>query len=64
MSIAEMKLKVIEQVAASKDERFVEDMLMRVEQNGAKSNGQVFDVDEFYAHAKEQYGDVLRRLAQ
>ncbi len=64
MSIAEMKLKVIEKVAASNDQQFVEDLLKHVEQSGAKANGQEFDVDEFYGRMVQEHGEVLRRLAQ
>lgn len=64
MSIAEMKLKVIEKVAASRDEQFVLGVLRKIEEDQAQSQGQAFDVDEFYSRMVQEHGEVLRRLAQ
>ena len=64
MSIAEMKVKIFEKVAASNDEQFIAGVLRKVEEDLAASNGQVFDVDEFYQRMVEEHGVVLQRLAQ
>lgn len=60
MSVAEMKIKAIEKLAALKDEAAVKEILEHLEKLNAKS----FDADAFFKKASEQYGDVLKKLAE
>ena len=60
MSVAEMKIKAIEKLAALKDEAAVKEILEHLEKLNAKS----FDADAFFKTASEQYGDVLKKLAE
>ena len=55
-----MKIKAIEKLAALKDEAAVKEILEHLEKLNAKS----FDADAFFKKASEQYGDVLKKLAE
>ena len=60
MSVAEMKIKAIEKITALNDEAVVKEVLAYIE----KLNVQQFDADKFFKKAAEQYGDVLKKLAE
>ncbi len=60
MSVAEMKVKAIEKLAALQDEAAVKEILEHLE----KLNAKKFDADDFFKKASEQYGDVLKKLAE
>lgn len=59
-----MKLKVIEKITLTEDDPFVAEVLRKFEDRDAKNAGCAFDVDEFYSRVKQQYGDVLKKLAE
>lgn len=60
MSVAEMKVKAFEKLAALKDEASVKEILEHLEKLNSKS----FDTDAFFKKASEQYSDVLKKLAE
>lgn len=60
MSIAEMKIKAIEKLTALNDEASVKEVLEHLE----KLNARQFDADKFFKQVSEQYGDVLKKLAE
>jgi hypothetical protein len=60
MSVAEMKIKVIEKVTALNDETAVREVLEYIE----KLDTHRFDTDSFFKKAAEQYSDVLKKLAE
>ena len=60
MSVAEMKVKAIEKLAALQDEAAVKEILEHLE----KLNTKKFDADAFFKKASEQYSDVLKKLAE
>ena len=65
MSLAEMKVAIIEKIAATTDEALVVEIMHKLQsQNGQSENSGAWDVDEFYNRAQAEYGDVLQRLAQ
>jgi hypothetical protein len=60
MSVAEMKVKAIEKLAALQDEAAVKEILEHLE----KLNAKKFDADDFFKKTSEQYGEVLKKLAE
>jgi hypothetical protein len=60
MSVAEMKVKAFEKLAALQDEAAVKEILEHLE----KLNAKKFDTDAFFKKTSEQYGDVLKKLAE
>ncbi len=63
MSIAEMKVQVFEKLAALNDEAALKeilDYLDKVKQGDDKK----FNTDAFFKKASEQYGEVLKKLAE
>jgi len=60
MSVAEMKVKAFEKLAALQDEAAVKEILGHLE----KLNANKFDADAFFKKASERYGDVLKKLAE
>lgn len=63
MSIAEMKVQVFEKLAVLNDEAALKeilDYLDKVKQGDDKK----FNTDVFFKKASEQYGEVLKKLAE
>lgn len=60
MSVAEMKIKAIEKITALNDEAAVKAALEYIE----KLNDKHFDTDKFFKQVSEEYGDVLKKLAE
>ncbi|MBS4063778.1 MAG: hypothetical protein KGZ74_04420 [Chitinophagaceae bacterium] len=60
MSVAEMKIKAIEKITALNDEAAVKAALEYIE----KLNDKYFDTDKFFKQVSEEYGDVLKKLAE
>ena len=62
MSVAEMKMKAVNQIINLKDEESVKEILEHLEKlNATKSE---LNLSQHYNTIKEQYGDVLEKLAQ
>lgn len=60
MSVAEMKVKAFEGLATLKDEEALKEVILLLD----KLNTKKFDADAFFKKASEQYGDVLKKLAE
>lgn len=64
MSIAEMKLLAINQISNLDDEKSVTEILEHLAKISSVKDDKVLNLSERYNKAKEQYGDVLQKLAQ
>lgn len=60
MSVAEMKVKAFEQLAALNKESELKEVLEYFE----KLNEKKFNADHFFSKASDKYGDVLKKLAE
>ena len=69
MSVAELKEQIIKMVVTTDDSDFLNEVADFINHKAntdiptAKSRG-LGDIDDFYHRLNEQYGDVLKRLAQ
>ena len=63
MSVAEMKLELINKITQVDDERILNKVLSLLKNSKSKSGNQI-NLAENYDKIKEQYGDVLQKLAQ
>ena len=63
MSIAEMKLKAINEIAKLEDENVIKEILDHLEKvlSGASK---AFNLSQHYDKVKETYDDVLQKFAQ
>ena len=63
MSVAELKLEVINKISEVDDERLLKEMLSLLTKTNNQENYS-YDLSNSYEAIKEQYGDVLQKLAQ
>lgn len=63
MSVAEMKVKAFEKLAALNDEAALKEILEHLDKLKPEEE-QKFDTDAFFKKASEQYGEVLKKLAE
>jgi hypothetical protein len=63
MSVAEMKLELINKITQVDDERILNEVLSLLKNSKSKSGNEINLADN-YDKIKEQYGDVLQKLAQ
>ena len=62
MSVAEMKIEVINKITHIEDEGLLQEVLaMLNDKNESKSS---YNLSSAYEDIKKQYGDVLQKLAQ
>ena len=64
MSIAEMKLAAINQIGKLDDEKAVKEILEHLAKISSVKDDKVLNLSDHYNKVKEQYGDVLQKLAQ
>ena len=64
MSIAEKKLKAIDEISKLDSEKAVEEILLFLSHLGEVENESKLDVDSFYKETAAKYGNVLQKLAQ
>jgi hypothetical protein len=62
MSVAEMKLEVIGKITKLENEAVLKEVLALLKQPG--NNASAYNLSSTYHAIKEQYGDVLQKLAQ
>ena len=63
MSVAEMKVQAFEKLAALNDEAALKEILEHLDKL-KQGEEQKFETDGFFKKASEQYGDVLKKLAE
>lgn len=63
MSVAEMKVKAFEKLALLNDEAALKEILEHLDKL-KQDEEKKFDTDAFFKKASEQYGDVLKKLAE
>jgi hypothetical protein len=63
MSVAEMKAKAFEKLAALQSAADIEEILIHLEKLNTNPKDK-FDADVFFKKAVEKYGDVLKKLAE
>lgn len=61
MSVAEMKLEVINKISNLKSERVLQEVLVLLNTADKKES---LSLSQNYDNIKDQYGDVLQKLAQ
>jgi len=65
MSIAEMKLVAINEIAKLEDENAIKEILEHLEKiSSGDANSKSFNLYQHFDTVKEKYGDVLQKLAQ
>ena len=64
MSVAEMKLAAISEIAKLEDEFIVKEILEHLAKITSSQKDRVLNLSQHYDKVKEQYGDVLQKLAQ
>lgn len=65
MSISEMKLVAINEIAKLEDENAVKEILMHLEKiSSGESTSKSFNLYKHFEAVKDKYGDVLQKLAQ
>ena len=62
MSVAEMKIEVINKITTVNDEAVLKEVLALLKE--AKGKQASYNLSATYNLIKEQYGDVLQKLAQ
>ncbi len=62
MSVAEMKLEAINKITGMQDEAILKEVLSYLEEK--YNNKGEYNLSRHYDAIKEQYGDVLEKLAQ
>ena len=63
MSVAEMKVKAFEKLAALNDEAALKEILEHLDKL-KEGEEKKFDTDAFFKKASEQHGEVLKKLAE
>lgn len=63
MSVAEMKIEVIKKISNLNDESVLKEVLALL-QEGNENGQDSLNLSRTYDVIKEQYGDVLQKLAQ
>ena len=63
MSVAEMKIEVIKKITSLDNELVLKDVLALLEEVHEPNEGSI-NLSRNYNAIKEQYGEVLQRLAQ
>jgi predicted Zn-ribbon and HTH transcriptional regulator len=63
MSIAEMKLAAINEISKLEDEKAIKEILEHLAKISLTKEDKVLNLSEHYNNVKEQYGNVLKRLA-
>ena len=63
MSIAEMKIIAIKEIARLEDENVIKEILDHLEKASSGAN-KSFNLFQHFDTVKEKYGDVLQKLAQ
>lgn len=63
MSVAEMKIEVIKKISSLNDESVLKEVLALL-QEGNENRQDSLNLSRTYDVIKEQYGDVLQKLAQ
>jgi hypothetical protein len=64
MSVAEMKLAAINEISKLQDESAVKEILEHLVRISTLKKKKVFNLSQHYNKVKEQYGNVLQKLAQ
>jgi hypothetical protein len=64
MSVAEMKLKAINKIANLNDEAAINEILEHLEKFNINEQGGNHNLSQHYEAIKNQYGDVLKKLAE
>jgi hypothetical protein len=64
MSVAEMKLAAINEISKLKDESAVKEILEHLAKISSEKEEKVFNLSQHYSKVKEQYSNVLQKLAQ
>ena len=64
MSIAEKKLKAIDEISKLDSEKAVEEILLFLSQIGVEEKKSELDIDSFYKETAAKYGSVLQKLAE
>ncbi len=64
MSVAEMKLAAINEISKLEDEREVKEILEHLAKLSATKDSAALNLSQHYTKVKEQYGNVLKKLAQ
>lgn len=62
MSVAEMKVEVINKITTVEDETILKEVLSILK--GANGKDVPYNLSSTYKEIKDQYGDVLQKLAQ
>jgi len=63
MSVAEMKVKAFEKLALLNNEAALKEILEHLDKLKQDEENK-FDTDTFFKKASEQYGEVLKKLAE
>lgn len=64
MSVAEMKLAAINEISKLDDENAIKEILEHLVQISSSKKEKVLNLSQHYSKVKEQYGNVLQKLAQ
>jgi len=64
MSIAEMKLKAIEKIAALKNEETLKNILSELDKSGNKSELKVHNLSPHFESISKRYDSTLKKLAK
>lgn len=64
MSVAEMKLMAISKIAGLNDEAAINEILEHLEKFKTNEQGENYNLSQHYEAIKNQYGDVLKKLAE
>ena len=66
MSVEEMKKEAMKQLSKLNDERIIKDIFTLLNKISEKtdSSGNIINLSQHYDDIKNQYDDVLRKLAQ
>ncbi len=64
MSVAEMKLAAINEISKLEDENEVKEILEHLAKLSATKDSTALNLSQHYSKVKEQYSNVLKKLAQ
>ena len=64
MSVAEMKLAAINEISKLDNENALREILEHLVKISSSKENKVLNLSKHYDNVKEQYGNVLKKLAQ